>query len=50
MSELWRAIGEMRWQHVVLIVAAMAAFVALSFAPAATCSIRITDTPTSEER
>jgi hypothetical protein len=43
--DLWDRIGEMRWQHFLLIVIAVAAFVALSFAPA--CSIRISSSPSS---
>jgi hypothetical protein len=42
----WDRIGEMGWQHIVLIVLAVAVFVALLFAPAATCSFKSTDTPT----
>lgn len=48
----WDRIGEMRWQHVVLLIAATAAFVALCFAPLATCSISTGDddeAPTTTE-
>ncbi len=43
--DLWERIGQMRWQHIVLIVAAIAGFVALSFAPGLSCSIDSSPAP-----
>lgn len=41
----WDRIGEMRWQHIVLALAALGAFVALAFAPP--CTVRFSSTPTT---
>lgn len=43
----WDRIGEMRWQHVVLCLAVIGAFVALCFTDAGSCSVRITSEPTT---
>lgn len=46
-DDWWDSIGRLGWQHVVLIVAAIAAFVALCLSPASTCSLSITDSATT---
>lgn len=45
----WDRIGEMRWQHIVLIVVVTAAFVALCFAPDMACGISVDSAPTSTQ-
>ena len=47
MSEIRDVVRGLSWQEVVLAIAALAAVVALFFAPAASCSVRISDGDTT---
>lgn len=44
-ESMWDFIGTMKWQHVVLVVAALACFTATFFAPA--CTLRISSSPST---
>jgi hypothetical protein len=44
-TDWWERIGHMSWQHMALIVLAVAAFVALMFASDMKCGVSINSTP-----